>query len=85
MLSQAGGPGLSIGAKSASEEDGDSPAIDYFYPDDVVGLHSLYRTRGLPVSDPRVTFHSMKAFDLRDPDGHSLCLGHETTDPPTPH
>jgi catechol 2,3-dioxygenase-like lactoylglutathione lyase family enzyme len=57
--------------------------IYYFYPDDVAGLHSGWKSAGLPVTDPRVTHYGMKEFELRDPDGYWLWFGQNTSDPPT--
>ncbi len=57
--------------------------ILYFYPDDVVALHAVWKTKGLPVADLRVTVYQMKEFELRDPDGISLWFGQSTTEPPT--
>ena len=55
----------------------------YFYPDDVVGLHTSLKTRGYKVSDLRVTIYQMKEFELEDPDGYQLWFGQETKEPPT--
>ena len=57
--------------------------IFYFYPDDVVTLHSDWNRGGLPVTDLRVTFYGMKEFELRDPDGYWLWFGQSSSDPPT--
>lgn len=56
----------------------------YFYPDNVVALHTSLRERGYQVSELRVTFYQMKEFELEDPDGYQLWFGQETNEPPTP-
>jgi uncharacterized glyoxalase superfamily protein PhnB len=61
----------------------DWPAIYYFYPDDVVGLHAGLRARGVAVGDLCVTFYRMKEFSCLDPDGHMLSFGQETDEPAT--
>lgn len=57
--------------------------VFYFYPDDVEGLHTAWKTKGLPVTDLRVTVYQMKEFELRDPDGIWLWFGQGTAEPPT--
>jgi hypothetical protein len=57
--------------------------IYYFYPDDVVALHTGWRDKGLPVGDLRVAVYGMKEFELRDPDNYWLWFGQSTTEPPT--
>jgi uncharacterized glyoxalase superfamily protein PhnB len=58
--------------------------ILYLHPEDVVALHALYTSRGVAVSDLRVTFYHMKEFEVEDPDGYQLWFGQETTEPATP-
>ena len=55
----------------------------YFYPDNVVELHFVLRSRGHRVSGLRVTFYGMKEFDFADPDGYPMTFGEHTHDPPT--
>jgi catechol 2,3-dioxygenase-like lactoylglutathione lyase family enzyme len=50
---------------------------------DVVALHAEFATRGVPVSDLRVTVYGMREFEVRDPDGIWLWFGQPTDDPPT--
>jgi catechol 2,3-dioxygenase-like lactoylglutathione lyase family enzyme len=57
--------------------------VFYFYPDDVVSLHTAWKSDGLPVSELRVTGYDMKEFELRDPDDYWLWFGQVTTEPPT--
>ncbi len=57
--------------------------VFYFYPDDVVALRAELITRGVAVSDLRVTVYGMKEFEVRDPDGYWLWFGQETGEPPT--
>lgn len=57
--------------------------IFYVTTDDIVGFHSMLRSRGLSVSDLRVTVYQMKEFDLRDPDNYWLMFGQGTDDVPT--
>jgi len=54
----------------------------YFYPDDVLTLHSSLRAKAYKVSDLRVTFYQMKEFELEDPDGYQLWFGQYTDEPP---
>jgi catechol 2,3-dioxygenase-like lactoylglutathione lyase family enzyme len=57
--------------------------VFYCYPDDVAGLHQVWKQKGLPVTDLRVTVYGMREFELRDPDGYWLWFGQSTSDPPT--
>jgi uncharacterized glyoxalase superfamily protein PhnB len=57
--------------------------IFYFYPDDVVALHTAWKSKGLSVGELRVTHYGMKEFELRDPDGYWLWFGQKTSDLPT--
>jgi uncharacterized glyoxalase superfamily protein PhnB len=61
----------------------DWPAIYYFYPDDVVGLHAALRAKDIAVGDLCVTFYRMKESSCLDPDGHMLSFGQETDEPAT--
>jgi len=71
------------GAECGADRDTRKGVIMYFYPEDVVALHALCKSRGVKVSDLRVTFYHMKEFDLEDPDGYQLWFGQETSEPPT--
>ena len=55
----------------------------YFYPEDVVDVHSRLRTKGYRVSDLRVTFYHMKELEQEDPDGYQLWFGRHTEESPT--
>lgn len=57
--------------------------IFYFNTDDVVALHQEFKSRGVAVTDLRVTLYEMKEFEARDPDGHWLWFGQPTDEPPT--
>jgi len=57
--------------------------VFYINPDDVVALHEEFRSRGVDVTDLRVTIYGMKEFEVRDPDGYWLWFGQETDEPPT--
>jgi catechol 2,3-dioxygenase-like lactoylglutathione lyase family enzyme len=57
--------------------------IYYFYPDDIVALHTAWKAKGLAVTELRVTSYGMKEFELRDPDGYWLWFGQSTTEPAT--
>jgi catechol 2,3-dioxygenase-like lactoylglutathione lyase family enzyme len=59
--------------------------IFYFYPDDIVSLHSAWMGAELAVTDLRVTAYGMKEFELRDPDGYWLWFGESTNEQPTVH
>jgi uncharacterized glyoxalase superfamily protein PhnB len=82
MLSESGGPPDQLVHIDPSRDEG-WPAIYYFYPEDVVALHTEIRGKGFQASDLRVTFYGMKEFELRDPDGHILWFGQTTDEPPT--
>jgi catechol 2,3-dioxygenase-like lactoylglutathione lyase family enzyme len=53
------------------------------FPDNVASLHTDWKTKGLPVTNLRVTIYKMKEFELRDPDGYWLWFGQDTNEPPT--
>ena len=57
--------------------------IFYFNADDVVSLHSEFKSKGLPVTDLRITEYGMKEFELRDPDDYWLWFGQPSDEPPT--
>jgi catechol 2,3-dioxygenase-like lactoylglutathione lyase family enzyme len=57
--------------------------VYYFYPDDVTALHGAWKSKGLPVTDLRVTLYGMKEFELRDPDGYWLWFGQSTNESAT--
>ena len=82
MLSEAGGPAHRAEQIDPSRDEG-WPAIYYFYPEDVVALHTEVQRRAIPASDLRVTFYGMQEFEVRDPDGHILWFGQGTDEPPT--
>jgi catechol 2,3-dioxygenase-like lactoylglutathione lyase family enzyme len=62
-------------------EDGAWHAIYYFYPEDVVALHSQLADSGYDVSELYVTAYGMREFWLKDPDGHLLTFGQPTAVP----
>jgi catechol 2,3-dioxygenase-like lactoylglutathione lyase family enzyme len=57
--------------------------IFYFNSDDVVALRDEFKSRGVAVSDLRVTVYGMKEFEVRDPDDYWLWFGQPTDEPPT--
>lgn len=57
--------------------------IFYFNTPDVVALHAELRSRGVGVTELRVTVYGMKEFEVRDPDDYWLWFGQETDEPPT--
>lgn len=57
--------------------------IFYLNSDDLPALHAEFKSRGVPVTDTRVTIYQMKEFEVRDPDGYWLWFGQETDEPPT--
>ncbi len=57
--------------------------IYYFNAPDVAALRGEFLSRGVPVSDLRVTVYGTKEFEVRDPDGIWLWFGQETDEPPT--
>lgn len=57
--------------------------VYYSCVDDVVALHEEFKSRGVDVTDLRVTIYQMKEFEVRDPDGYWLWFGQETDEPPT--
>lgn len=57
--------------------------IYYIYPKDVRALHAELRSKGVVVTDLRVTSYGMREFELRDPDQYWLWFGEDTKDPPT--
>ena len=61
-----------------SENDG---RIDvYFWVNDADALHEEFRDRGADVvGDPEDQVYGMREFLVRDPDGHVLAFGHDTT------
>ena len=62
-------------------------AIHYIFCADIAALHADVLRMGAKPSALRITFYQMKEFDLIDPEGHCLCFGEETDEPPpaTPH
>jgi catechol 2,3-dioxygenase-like lactoylglutathione lyase family enzyme len=57
--------------------------IFYFNSDDLIALHHEFKSRGVEVSDLRVTVYQMKEFEVRDPDGYWLWFGQDTDEPST--
>lgn len=57
--------------------------IFYVNTPDVVALRDEFRSRGVAVSDLRVTVYGMKEFEVRDPDDIWLWFGQPTDEPPT--
>lgn len=57
--------------------------IYYFTVNDVEALHAEFSSRGVAVSDLRVTLYHMREFELRDPDHHWFWFGQPSDDPPT--
>jgi catechol 2,3-dioxygenase-like lactoylglutathione lyase family enzyme len=57
--------------------------VFYFNSDNLVALHQEFKSRGVEVSDLRVTVYRMKEFEVRDPDGYWLWFGQDTDEPPT--
>ena len=57
--------------------DSDWPVIFYFYPDNVVELHTYMQEKNNAPSPLKLTEYGMREFSLIDPDGHLLCFGQE--------
>lgn len=57
--------------------------IYYLNVDDAGGLREELASRGVAVSELRVTMYGMKEFEVRDPDGHWLWFGQPTDEAPT--
>lgn len=57
--------------------------VFYFNSDDLLALHAEFKSRGVAVSDLRVTIYGMKEFEVRDPEGYWLWFGQPTDEPPT--
>lgn len=49
----------------------------YFHTDDVDGLATALRERGVSVDGPRDAIYGMREITLRDPDGNGLCFGQD--------
>lgn len=58
-------------------------SILYFNVGDVAALRTEFASRGVAVSDLRVTVYQMKEFEVRDPEGIRLWFGQPTDEPPT--
>ena len=57
----------------------------YFYPDDVVALHTCLSEGGYGPSDLEITFYGLKEFSVHDPSGYRLMFGQPTDEkPPMP-
>ncbi|MBF2098219.1 MAG: VOC family protein [Gloeomargaritaceae cyanobacterium C42_A2020_066] len=78
MLCESGGPPRPADANRRDAWE----VIYYFYPTDVVALHTRLHAEGYAVSELRDTFYGMREFELRDPDGHLLWFGQERADVP---
>ena len=63
-----------------SPEQNHWPAIHYFYPESVMELHAYLKDHEYSPSELQVTFAGMREFWMRDPDGHLLVFGEETTE-----
>jgi catechol 2,3-dioxygenase-like lactoylglutathione lyase family enzyme len=57
--------------------------IFYSNVDDVAALHAEFKSRGVAVTELRVTIYGMKEFEVRDPDDYWLWFGQSTDEPPT--
>lgn len=57
--------------------------IFYMNSDDVVALRAEFASRGVAVSDLRVTVYGMKEFEVRDPDDYWLWFGQPSDEEPT--
>ena len=61
------------------------PAIVFFEPADVGGMHAAICARGGTPSEPeKVNWIKMRMFEIRDPDGHTLWFG-QSYDKPDAH
>ena len=58
-------------------------SIYYFNTPDAAALRDEFASRGVEVTDLRVTVYEMKEFEVRDPDGIWLWFGQPTDEPPT--
>ena len=56
--------------------------IFYFSPEDVVALRESLAQKGCEVGNLRVTHYKHKQFDVKDPDGYTLCFTQPTDEPP---
>jgi glyoxylase I family protein len=56
----------------------------YLYVDDVTGLISRAKERGIKVEGPWVRFYGLKEIQITDPDGYGLVIAQETSEKPTP-
>jgi catechol 2,3-dioxygenase-like lactoylglutathione lyase family enzyme len=57
--------------------------VYYFNSEDVAALHAEFRSRGVTVTELRVTHYQMKEFEVRDPVGYWLWFGQPTDEAPT--
>jgi uncharacterized glyoxalase superfamily protein PhnB len=75
MLAQAD-PGRSVHVNSEHEGRFDV----YFWVNDADALYEEFRGSGADVvCEPEDQVYGMREFQVRDPDGHVLCFGHDTT------
>lgn len=57
--------------------------IFYFYPANVTALREILVAKGVPAGPVRVQHYGHKQFEVKDPDGYTICFSQETSDPPT--
>lgn len=84
MLSEQHGPHPAVRAARVEDEESGWCVIHYFYPDDVEAAHARCVAQGIAASPLRVTLYGMKEFEVRDPDGHIVWFGQETSEKPPP-
>ena len=52
----------------------------YFWVRDADALHAEFSEKGADmIGAPEDQYYGMREFQVRDPDGHVLCFGHDTT------
>lgn len=84
-----GGVGMMFNAPPRAEVERDVPLkskdyqIFYFNTPDAAALRTEFQSRGVVVSEIRITVYQMKEFEVRDPDGYWLWFGQGTDEPPT--
>ncbi len=83
------GTSIMFNAPPRADVERDVPAksrdyqVYYFDVDGVVALHAELKSRGVNVTNLRITSYQMKEFEVRDPDGCWLWFGQPTDEPPT--
>ena len=61
------------------------PAAVFFETDDLSGMQSAIRARGVETGEPvKVNWVKMRMFEIRDPDGNTLWFGQSYDKPHTP-